>query len=443
MNLPRRFVQSALVVAVTGFTSASALAAVITDWDRGNVVTTGPDADGNFFSTVYDQPTTTGSGASTSGYIKYTPPEGANPGLKVVNNAAPNPDNIDPAPGRPVDNCIMAAGDASCNSEFQSGKRFKLDRTGFDPIDLVFNLDGSAPAPDNDGLYKVFQKYGNNTGVALGGYTIGLGFGIGDDFVSSGSGDGLSFVDFGADPRESEFSSVFAQGLFGTDTQRDRPQGYFSADRSGYDLAFITEDLFQTTGLFGGEYGYESLFGNWMSYSMVPDGYFYDNDGDPLTDAILMAHFDEASGEWIMNRALDADGEILSIAEGNEGTRYATQAEVEDALAAQASNLNLQACVPGAIPPVACLAGVGAIEDLAKFNVTYFTNPLSFNFDNSFTNSDMAFRAYQDRPTFTLRITAQQVADVPEPGVLALLAVGLGLLSHRRGRGRRREAVSA
>ena len=215
MNLPRRFVQSALVVAVTGFTSASALAAVITDWDRGNVVTTGPDADGNFFSTVYDQPTTTGSGASTSGYIKYTPPEGANPGLKVVNNAAPNPDNIAPAPGRPVDNCIMAAGDASCNSEFQSGKRFKLDRTGFDPIDLVFNLDGSAPAPDNDGLYKVFQKYGNNTGVALGGYTIGLGFGIGDDFVSSGSGDGLSFVDFGADPRESEFSSVFAQGLFG------------------------------------------------------------------------------------------------------------------------------------------------------------------------------------------------------------------------------------
>ena len=431
MKIPYRFVHSALAMAIAGFTSGPVLAASITSWNQGNVVITGPDADGNYFSNVYDQPTTDGVGAGTSGYIKYTPPEGAEPGLKVVNDASPNPDNLDPAPGGAVDNCIMAAGSASCNSEFQSGKRFKLDRTALAPIDLVFNLDGSEPA--GDALYKVFQKYGNDTGVALDGYTIGLGFGIGDGFIASGDGDGLSFVDFGLDPKESEFSSVFAQGLFGTDTQRDRPQGYFSADRSGFDLQLLTEDLFLTTGLFGGEFGYEALFGDWMSYSMVPDGYFYDDDGDPLTDAILMAHYDEVSEKWIMNRALDADGKILTIAEGNAGTQEDTVADVEAALIAQATNLTLSACIDGAIPPVACLAGVGAIEDLAKFNVTYFIDPLDF-----LATSDLVYTAYRDQPTFTLRITAQ-AASVPEPGVLALLAMGLGLLSYRRARDRRQD----
>lgn len=418
----------ALAMTLAGLVSAGVEAAIITEWNEGNVVIIGPDVDGNYFSNVYDQPTSDGVGADTSGYIKYTPPEGADPGLKVVNNAEPNPDNVVPPPGRPVDNCIMAAGTASCNSDFQSGKRFKLDRTGLDPIDLVFNLDGSPLTDNNDGLYKVFQKYGNNTDIALGGFSIGLGFGIGEDFIASSGGDGLGFVEF-ANPNESQFSSVFAQGLFGTDTQRGRPQGYFSAERSGYDLAFITEDLFQTTGLFGGEFGYEALFGNWMSYSMVPLGYFYDDDGDPLTDAILMAHFDEASGQWIMNRALDADGEVLTIAEGNEGTRYASQGDVEDALIAQATNLSLAACVEGAIPPVPCLAGAGDIEDLAKFNVTYFIDPVAFD---PFATDSLAYTAYDNQATFTLRITALP-AQVPEPGALALLLLGMGgLFASRR-----------
>ena len=102
MYRPRRFVQSALVVAVAGFSSASTLAAVITDWDRGNVVTTGPDADGNYFSTVYDQPTTNASGANTSGTMprwaarsrRFLPLKGgslASPlGTKVLNGHGAN-----------------------------------------------------------------------------------------------------------------------------------------------------------------------------------------------------------------------------------------------------------------------------------------------------------------------------------------------------------------
>ncbi|SNY58961.1 hypothetical protein SAMN06297280_3528 [Arsukibacterium tuosuense] len=431
MKVQPHLIFSALAITIAGFTTGSAIAAIITDWNQGNVVNSGPNGSGVYVSTIYNKPTSDGSNANTSGYISYTLLEGAAPGLKVVNNALPNPDELDPAPGNPVDNCIMAAGPSSCNGEFQSGKRFKLDQTAFDPIDLVFNLDGSTFATDNDGFYRMFQKYGNNTGVVLGGYTIGLGFGIGDDFIASGADDGLSFIDFGFNPKESEFSSLFSQGLFGTDTRRDRLQGYFSAERSGFDLAMVTEDLFQTTGLFGGAFGYEALFSNWLSYSMVPDGYFYDDDGDPLTEAILMAHYDKASGQWIMNRALDADGNVLTIAEGNEGVAFATQMDVENELILQAANLNLAACINGAVPPVACLAGVGTIEDLAKFNVTYFTNPQAFSFADSFVDNDLAYTAYRDMATFTLRITAR-VVDVPEPGVLTLLLVGLILLSQRR-----------
>ncbi|WP_152556766.1 choice-of-anchor F family protein [Porticoccus hydrocarbonoclasticus] len=417
----KSYLRPALAIAIMGFSGSHAFAGAITGWNQGNVSYSGPDSDGNYYSTIYDK-APVDSGASTNGYIKYTPPEGAFPGLKVVNNADQNPDNLDPAPGNPVDNCIMAAGPASCNSEFQSGKRFKLDRTGFNPIDLVLNMSGES-LTDNDGLYRVFQKYGNNTDSALSGFSISLGFGIGNDFISSGDGDGLSFVDFGADPKESQFSSLFAQGLFGpVDTERDRPQGYFSAERSGFNLDLVTEDLFETNGLFGGQNGYEALFGDWMSYSMAPDGYFYDNDGDPLTDAILMAHYDDATDKWIMNRELDADGEILTSAEGNDGDQYNDVAAVESALQEQASNLTLAACPEIPVEGVACLAGVGEIEDLAKFNVSYFIDPLLFSLN------DLAYTAYDDQASFTLRIEAWEASTVPAPGVLVLFATGLGLL---------------
>ena len=409
-----RLLHCAAVIALAGTASNAAQAAIISNWNIDNVVTTeNADADGNFFSSVYDTantaPNVSADGANTNGYIKFTPPEGAAPGIKVVNDGSDN-------------NCIMAAGDASCNSSFQSGKRFKLDRTALDPIDLVFNLEAGDAATVAD-TYRVFQKYGNNTDSALAGFSIELGFGIGDAFIKSADGDGLSFQDFGSTPAHNEFSSAFSQGLFGpVDTKNDRPQGYFSAESSGFELDLLTEDLFVSTGLFGGEYGYSALFGDWMPYSMVPDGYFYDHDGDPLTDAILMAHYDEATGQWIMNRTLDTDGTIVTAAQGNEGATYATITDVEDALITQADGLSLVACEISAAS-VACLAGVSEIEDLAKFNVSYFIDSLAFDV------GDLA------DATFTMRITAQEAvsrATVPEPGTLALLAMGLGLLVRRR-----------
>ena len=429
MKISRRFIHSALVLAVAGCCSGSAFATVIGSVNLDNVVSTAtPDADGNYFSTIYDQPNTV-LGAGSNGYIKSTEGESNPPGITVITDAEPNPDNLIPAPSG-VDNCVIANGDASCNSEFQSGKRIKLDQTSSGAIDIVFNLDGSMPSADNDGLYKFYQKYGNNTGSALAGFTIGLGFGIGDSFVSSVIGDGLSFVDFGIDPKGSEFSSVFSQGLFGTDEQRGRPQGYFSAERSGFNLEFVSEDLFRSAGIFG---SYGDLFGDWLAYSMAPEGYFYDDDGDPTTDAILMAHRDEFTGEWIMNRRIDTDGNIETFAEGNDGQRLTSLVtDVEEALQIQvanitsptASNAPLAACVENSPTPVPCLAGVGEIEDLAKFNVTYFTDPQNINI-----GSDSALSYQDNQATFTLRITAQ---DVSEPGVLGLFAAGFGLMSLRR-----------
>lgn len=420
MKLPHHFFHSTLVLAIAGFSASPVFAAQITSWNLDNVVVdTVPDSDGNYFSTIYNKAPVDTS-ASSNGYIKFDLDEGDTPGLKVVNNAPPE------ETGNPVDNCIMAAGSATCNGPFQSGKRFKLDQTSAGPIDLVFNLSNDALSVDNDGLYRVFQKYGNNTGEAIGGFSIGLGFGIGDAFMASSDGDGLSFVDFGSDPKGSEFSSFFAQGLFGTDEERGRLRGYFSGERSGFNLG-LTEDLFQSTGLFGGEYGYEALFGDWMSYSMTPDGYFYDDDGDPLTDAVLMAHFNKDLNKWIMNRGLDSEGNILTTGEGNGGTQYDNIDDVVDALIAQRGASIPLCSVDPAV--TGCLAGVDAIEDLAKFNVTDFIDPSGLIYDPDNMSS------------FTMRINAFTAA-VPEPGSLALFATGLGVMLVRR-RTRQRKSMTA
>jgi hypothetical protein len=426
MGFRRTLASTAIALALVGFAGAPAIAGTVESWNLNNVdPSTGPDLDGNYYSVIYDS-TLPDAGAATSGYIKYTPPEGGDPGLVVVNDA---PD-LATSPGSAVDNCIMAVG-ADCNGPFQSGKRFKLDRTAFDPIDLVFNVDpdGSYTKVDNDGLYKVFQKYGNASGESIDSFSIQLGFGVGDGFVGSSDGDGLGFVDFSlvgdGIVKNNEFSSLFAAGLFGPVDAPEHPlAGYFdNLNRAGFNLSMVGEDLFQSTGMFG---SYEALFGDWMSYSQAPDGYFYDDDGDPLTDAILMAHYDAATGTWIMNRSLDADGMVVTVADGNDGTVVADVGSVEAALVAAASNVTLLSCEDPGYVSGACLAGVGAIEDLAKFNLTYFLEQMQLDINNP-----LLFAAYPNDMTFTLRVTAEQA--VPAPGALALLGLGLlGLFGTRR-----------
>jgi hypothetical protein len=326
-------------------TAGSATAATITGWSDVNVLTT-PTLAGT--STIFDR-ALPNANALTNGRIGFDGTETLSPGLKVVNDAAAG----SPPTSGDVFNCIMASSAASCNSERQSGKRFKLDRTELGAIDLVFKLDptGVFATESNDGLYKVFQKFGNAT------------------------------------------------GLFGPIDEEHPLDGYFDFNRAGYGLQRTSEDGFASTAMFG---SYSTLFGNLLSYAQVPNGFFYDNDGNAATDNVLLAH-QLGNGTWVQNRGLDLAGVVSTINYGNSGTAYADLAALVSALG---TSSGLGACDP-ALPGTACLAGVGMIEDLAKFNLTYSVDPTQF-----------------DGSEFTLRFASA----VPEPGTIVMMLTGLVLM---------------
>lgn len=394
------FTKNNLAVATAALlTAGSALSApvtMITGWSDVNIST--PDSAGAGYSIIYDRAPAT-PGASSSGRIGFDGEESTTPGLKVVNDSAPSAD----ASNGDVSNCVMASSGANCNSERQSGKRFKLDRTGLNAIDLVFSTssDGSFASDKNDGLYKVFQKFGNATGGSLPGFTASLGSGVGSLFQSSKAGDTLNFVDFGVDPKNSQFSSLFANGLFGAIDEEHLLNGYFDVNRSGYGLQLTSEDSFASTSMFG---SYATLFGDLLSYAQVPNGFFYDNDGNADTDNVLLAH-QLADGSWVQNRSLDKTGEVKTIDYGNNGVKYASLQELDEALR---ESSGLEACDANPTTPDRCLSGVDIIEDLAKFNLTFSIDP------SQFIGSD-----------FTLRFES----SVPEPESLLMMLTALGLMA--------------
>ena len=388
------------ITAALLFSGGTASAAVITGWNLGNV-SVSPTAEGT--STIYDR-AATDSAALATGRVTFNGETGFSPGVKVVND-----DPLAVSDGKVPNgyNCIMAntAAGVTCNAEKKTHKRLKLQATGSAPIDMVFNVDpnGLFTTAGNDGLYKVFQAFGNDTGSSLEGFRVTLGTGTGTDFTISEATDGLSFVQRTEPFKNNQFSSFFSEGLFGGDADEGL-RGYFSDDRTGFNLAFDGLDSFLSTGLFG---DYEDLFGKMLSYSNLPKGYYFDADGDASTDDVLIAH-QLADGSWSQNRSLAADGTIGYLASGNGGTNYATLQELIAALKAQTGFQECRDATDGQ----ACFAGDIAIDDLAKFNMTFYIDPTG----------------YKDGE-FTLRYATSLVpAQVPEPGALALVMLALGAL---------------
>jgi len=273
-------------------------AADISSWNLDNVSIQAPPDGGyvpeeTYTSKVFTDTTFTAS----NGAVIWVESDVQRPGMNVVTG-----DDTDGS------NCIMTAGfnptDGSikqCSDPFQTSKRFKETATSADAsIDLVFNVTDSLNAKN----YRVFNKYINAiAGTRIGSFKVELGFGTGDNFVASLPNDNLGFANSSGlvydptvptanDPtKDIDLAAVFPFGLFGdasTNPNHDT-DGYFDpTTRARFSLAAV-EDTISSVGTPSANYF--DLFDNWLAKDQVPYGYFFDDDGDPLTDASLIANW--------------------------------------------------------------------------------------------------------------------------------------------------------
>jgi hypothetical protein len=240
-------------------------------------------------------------------------PVGEPPGIKVIN------DDIGVKAPRPA-NCIMAtsyladhyldSGDpqqVTCSGPFQSHKRYKLamlpasvDGIGAEGIDLVFNVEAEAGVRD----YQVFQKINNWTDGRLQGFRVQVGVGVGATFQTASEA-GISLDNLKLSVPDEIWSkdqlAVFSEGLFGPLDNHTRSVGFFDPlQRAGflideYGSTALTDTLTATTTL-ASNYaevpaGASNQFGPWIANNMLPYGVFFDDDGNPETDAQLLAWY--------------------------------------------------------------------------------------------------------------------------------------------------------
>jgi len=382
----------ALTTACTAaLTPGLAGAATITGWNTTNV-SVGPtfapgDPEQTGVSTVYDRDVSGGvpANAVTNGTVFYDFPEANSPGIKTV-------DGPFSRGGNDTAGCIMASSGATCDSGFQSGKRFKQALKDTGPIDLVFDTNPAGTSTGADG-YQVFQKLINDTDAPLAGFEISLGTGVGGGFQTSSSGDGLRFsssFEFG--PQDANAYGQFPFGLFGdaATNKNFELSGFFDTEsRSGFNMVF-GEDTIRTDGLFG---SYGNQFGPWLSADAVPTGLFWDDDNDATTDDILMAWIN-GDGMYELRREISGN-DVLSL---DEAKLFGDLASLETALGVDLLS--------------------GEIEDLANVNMNFAV--------------DVA--GYQGE-SFTMRVTP---TPVPLPATAPLLLMGFGMLGIMRRRKRLR-----
>ena len=265
------------------------------------------------------------SNATLMGYVLAKDwPVGEPAGIKIVN------DDFDVKSPKPT-NCIMSTSyldghfldeadpqKVLCSGPFQSHKRYKLAMLpstvdgSNESLDLVFNVE----VEDGSRDYQVYQKINNWTDVRLKGFTIEVGSGTGAAFVpaSDPAGVGLTNLSLSVPvaiwDRTNQLAN-FSTGLFGPpDIKHDRPAGFFDPDtRAGYTfneygLGMIGDASGQTDKLtsgatLGSDYvdvpagalAAANQFGNWLPNTMLPFGIFFDDDGNPDTDAELVAWY--------------------------------------------------------------------------------------------------------------------------------------------------------
>ena len=428
---------------------------------------------------IYDRAATE-AGALTYGVMGWDVLKAVEPGIAVYNNV--------PAYGtnQIIADCVMAprlpalAGDPdkACNDGFQTHKRYKMSATGIGPIDLVFtvkngdaydqdgNLIGSVV--DQDGtlnIYRMIGKLNNHTGQTLGGFTVQLGFGIGNGFFKSKVGDGLKFSlteeDDPADsivpvPLADTDIAEFPGGLFYGPADSKHDIGFFSDTRAGFtvDTAALAteEDFFGSITL---STNYSALFGKWLPIDQVPQGWFFDHDGDPATDAVLTA-WDSGTdfATWTDNldwkRGFsDNFAAVNPVTEGWTTTQptvydnaatatYATwntSTGVYDlAAGGTMTNEDMTTLIADTTDPLELVRVPGyvkgPIEDLANVNLNYFV-------EIGDTGAWPTYDATSGTYSFTLRITPVSAAatELPPPASETPPATGTTLTATGGGGG--------
>jgi hypothetical protein len=367
----------------------AATAATIEGWNTANVLVGATPPDGETGASVIYDRDPADPAATTSGKIVFTPPEAVGPGIKVQ----PESYNDSGPSDLQLTGCVMTSNPgATCTSGFQSGKRIKQQMTGFGPVDLVFDTAESAETS----TYQVFHRLIHVTGQSLAGFVVEMGTGVGDGFVAYAASSLVRFSSaFSAQPTGSgPASSQVPFGLFGdaSDNPNFALNGFFAPERTGF-VVDVSETRLESAGFYG---PYGDYFGDWLSREDVPQGAFWDDDGDASTEALLMAWLN-GDGLWEARRAIEA-GAAISL------DLYQTFGTYDDLLA-------------GLFDGVKDAFSEGAIEDLANLNLNF-----AIELDEDYLGE-----------TFTLRTTLVP-APVPLPATGLLLVAGMGLLSALRRR---------
>lgn len=336
----------------------------VLDWNLVNAQTVDPDSpDGRTY--LYPDVATRdadsladGTGSVAYVFWELDDASGRAPGIQVVNND----------PNWSLLNCVMASGERApddlktCGDPPSSAKRFKMKVTEADaPVDLVFDV-GEGDMTYDDGLdaavaadeveigriYRVLQKFTNDTDQRVRNFRVELGYGTGDDFVPA---------DFDTDALAFELRTLMDRSFFGQSTAFDpahsggqdcavchteaippgsrevwQPDDYATFSPSMYsdgldirfDIGFFDDenaglippqDLEEgdksqyidtgsenTDGLDGAVIegataaNYFAQFGYLLPDSMLPTGIYVDNDGDAATEGQLLAWWD--GGDW-------------------------------------------------------------------------------------------------------------------------------------------------
>ena len=145
-------------------------------------------------------------------------------------------------------------------------------------------------------------KLNNHAGKRFDGFEVQLGFGLGDGFKPSTLGDGLKIALNDENPESKPLGSdgmaEFPGGLFYGPADDKHGWGFFSSTRAYYtvDISLLDtdEDSFTSIALSD---NYTDLVGEWLPITWVPTGYFFDDDGNPATDNIVVSWYD--GNEWI------------------------------------------------------------------------------------------------------------------------------------------------